>query len=157
VRADKAVLDAAIAGDEALARILGHRVVPGWATFPDRLRQLRDEVPARGADWGTRLFVTEDPPELVGWGGFKGPPRQRAVEIGYEIAAPRQGRGLAKEAVEAMVSEAFADERVTAVTAHTLPERNASNHILEKAGFGFQGPAHVRGMTVWRYELTRSR
>jgi RimJ/RimL family protein N-acetyltransferase len=157
VRADLSVLDAALAGDDALARVLGHAVAPGWATFPGRLRQLRAELAASGdgADWGTRLFVTEEPPELVGWGGFKGPPRDGAVEVGYEIAACRQGRGLATGALRAMLAEALADQRVTAVIAHTLPERNASNHILETAGFRFEWPATVRGMAVWRYALAR--
>jgi [ribosomal protein S5]-alanine N-acetyltransferase len=33
VRANLALLDAALAGDESLAEQLGHRVVPGWVTF----------------------------------------------------------------------------------------------------------------------------
>ena len=86
--------------------------------------------------------------ELVGWGGFKGPPVEGAVEIGYEIAASRQGRGLATDAVRAMLAEAFADPAVTTVLAHTLPEPNASNHLLRKAGFRFEGdtarPRHGR-------------
>src|SRR5829696_5114629 len=38
VRADVDLLDAAIAGDGALARALGHAVAPGWATFREALR-----------------------------------------------------------------------------------------------------------------------
>lgn len=45
--------------------------------------------------------------------------------------------GLATAAVEAMVAEAFADPEVREVTAHTFPERNASNRVLEKVGFRF--------------------
>ena len=54
----------------ALSRRLGRRVVGGWVTFPERLRELRDEAPAgdEGGGWGTRLLVSEDPPEVVGWG-----------------------------------------------------------------------------------------
>ena len=36
-----------------------------------------------------------------------------------------------------MVSEAFAHTRVTAVIAHTLAERNASNRVLENVGFRY--------------------
>ena len=147
VPADAELLAAALAGDDALARALGHDVVDGWATFREAL-QSKDHA-------GTRLFVAGDPPELVGWGGFKGPPRDGVVEIGYEIAATRRERGLATAAVEAMVAEAFADERVEAVIAHTLPERNASNRVLEKAGFRFDGDALESGTGVWRYRLTR--
>jgi ribosomal-protein-alanine N-acetyltransferase len=157
VRPDLRLLDAALAGDDSLAQALGHGVVPGWVSFARALQSTRDALAAAptGAVWGTRFFVTGDPPELVGWGGFKGPPRDGVVEIGYEIAEARRGRGLATAATRAMVADAFADERVSAVIAHTLPERNASNRVLEKAGFRYDGDARERGVIVWRYRLTR--
>ena len=128
-------MEAALAGDDALEEALGHDVVAGWATFTEALQPTRDALAAipSGSAWGPRLFVAGDPPELVGWGGFKGAPKDGVVEIGYEIAEARRERGLATAATRAMLAEAFADERVTAVIAHTLPERNASNRVLEKA------------------------
>ena len=36
VRADLRLMDAALAGDEALAAALGHGVVAGWVTFTGR-------------------------------------------------------------------------------------------------------------------------
>ena len=157
VRVDLDLLDAALAGDPALARALGRDVVAGWATFREALRRTREALAAApgGAAWGSRFFVTEDPPELVGWGGFKGPPSDGVVEIGYEIAEARQGRGLATAAARALVVEAFADERVATVIAHTLAERNASNRVLEKVGFRYDGEATQRGNVVWRYALAR--
>ena len=150
-------MDAALAGDDALARALGHDVVPGWATFREALPQTRDALVEHpnGHAWGTRLFVTGDPRELVGWGGFKGPPNDGVVEVGYEIAEARRGHGLATAATKAMVAEALADDRVTTVIAHTLPERNASSRVLEKVGFAYVGPVTEDGEAVWRYALTR--
>jgi [ribosomal protein S5]-alanine N-acetyltransferase len=159
VRAELHLMDAALAGDEALAEALGHDVVPGWVTFTQALGPTRDAIaadPGRSA-WGTRFFVASDPPELVGWGGFKGPPRHGVVELGYEIAESRRGRGLATAAARAMLAEAFADEQVTLVIAHTLPERNASNRVLEKAGFAYDGEAREGGEVVWRYSAPRHR
>jgi [ribosomal protein S5]-alanine N-acetyltransferase len=158
IRPDVRLIDAALAGDDALAEALGHAVVPGWATFAGALRHTRDALAADpdGVEWGARLFVAGDPPELVGWGGFKGPPAGGRVELGYEIAAPRRERGLATAATRAMVAEAFADARVDGVLAHTLPERNASNRVLEKAGFRRTGAATERGRPVWRYERLRA-
>jgi [ribosomal protein S5]-alanine N-acetyltransferase len=157
VRPGLDVLDAAIAGDRPLERAVGHDVVPGWATFREALRPTRDARRERSGDptWGARFFVTGDPPELVGWGGFKGPPLDGVVELGYEIAESRRERGLATAAVRAMVAEAFADDGVEAVIAHTLAERNASNRVLEKVGFRFDGEARERDTTVWRYSLAR--
>jgi [ribosomal protein S5]-alanine N-acetyltransferase len=158
VRPDVDLLDAAIAGDRPLERALGHDVVAGWATFREALRPTRDALGERSGDpiWGPRFFVTGDPPELVGWGGFKGPPQDGVVELGYEIAESRRERGLATAAVRAMVEEAFADDGVEAVIAHTLAERNASNRVLEKMGFRFDGEAREGDTTVWRYSLARA-
>jgi RimJ/RimL family protein N-acetyltransferase len=151
VRPDLDVLEAAIDGDEALAAVMGVAVVPGWATFAGGLARARELLAAdpSSAGWGTRFFVEQE--ELVGWGGFKGAPVAGAVEIGYEIAAARQGQGLATAAAAAMLDEALADEGVCRVLAHTLPERNASNHILEKLGFRWEGDMVERGRQVWRF------
>jgi [ribosomal protein S5]-alanine N-acetyltransferase len=155
VPVELSLVDAALEGDEALARTLGHDVVPGWATFRGALRPTRTAVAADGARWGARLFVAGDPPELVGWGGFKGPPRDGTVELGYEIAESRRGQGLATAAARAMLAEAFADDTVTTVIAHTLPAKNASNRVLEKAGFRYEGKARENGHPVWRYSAPR--
>lgn len=157
VRAELSVIDAALAGDHALAEVLGHHVVPGWATFTEALRPTREALVAdpTGSLWGARLFVAGEPPELVGWGGFKGPPNDGVVELGYEIAESRRGRGLATAATRAMLAEAFADARVSAVIAHTLAERNASNRVLERVGFRYDGEAQEDGEVIWRFRRAR--
>lgn len=157
VRGELRLMDAALAGDDALAEALGHGVAPGWAIFTEALGPTREAVAAApdGAAWGPRFFVTGDPPLLVGWGGFKGPPRDGVVELGYEIAESHQGRGIATAAARAMVAEAFADAVVATVIAHTLPERNGSTRVLEKVGFHFAGEAREDGDPVWRHVLTR--
>ncbi len=97
----------------------------GWEVFPNALARVRDAgsatTPARPA--GARACSWRgEPPEVVGWGGFKGPPRDGTVELGYAIAPAREGRGLATAAVRAMLRDAFADPEVRAMIAHTLPE-----------------------------------
>jgi len=158
VRADVELLDAALSGDDALTTVLGHEVVPGWATFRGALRPTRDALSSKSADfaWGTRFFVTDEPKELVGWGGFKGAPTDGVVEVGYEIAETHWGRGYATAVTEQMVAEAFAAADVTAVIAHTLSEINASNRVLEKVGFVFDQPVQEDGNTVWRFALNRT-
>ena len=158
VRPDLALLDAALAGDEALAARLGVPVAAGWVSFAGALAHTRERRAQDGDEprWGTCFFVTSSPSELVGWGGFKGPPAEDGtVEIGYEIAPGRRGRGLATAAARAMVADAFAEPAVRRVVAHTLPEPNASNHVLEKLGFRFDGDALERGTRVWRWALAR--
>ncbi len=90
---DVALLDAAIHGPGALGRALGCEVAEGWDVFPAALPRAREEL-ARdpgSARWGTRLFVLEDPRTVVGFGGFKGPPREGEVELGYAIAPAWRG------------------------------------------------------------------
>jgi len=155
---DLAVLDAAVAGGAALARALGHDVAEGWEVFGASVVRTRDAVAADPAStrWGTRLFVAEDPPTLVGWGGFKGPPQEGAVELGYAVAPGWRGRGVASAAVAAMLSEAWAAPDVHAVLAHTLAERNASVRVLEKAGFTREGERIDADVgAVWRWRLQR--
>jgi len=153
-----ALMEAAIAGDEALATALGHPVAPGWISFTEALAPTRDSLAAdpERAAWGVRFFLAGEPPELVGWGGFKGPPASGTVELGYEIAAGRRRQGLAGGAVRAMLAEAFADPEVTMVIAHTLPEPNASNRLLERAGFLHEGVADDGEEVAWRFGLTRA-
>jgi [ribosomal protein S5]-alanine N-acetyltransferase len=68
IRPDSRLLDAALESDEALARALGHDVVPGWATVTDALQPRRDALGAQpnASAWGPRFFLTGEPPELVG-------------------------------------------------------------------------------------------
>lgn len=157
VPAELPLLDAALAGDEQLATALGCEVAPGWTTFAGALQATRDGLVGQpdGATWGPRLFLADEPERLVGWGGFKGPPRDGVVEIGYEIAEGWRRRGYATAAARAMVGEAFAAPDVTTVIAHTLAEHNASNRLLERLGFRFDGEVREEDELAWRFVLDR--
>lgn len=90
---------------------------------------------------------------LMGMCGFPDPPdAEGIVEIAYGIAPEYQGRGYATEAAKALIGFATNDLRVEALRAHTLPEANASTHILEKCGFHRAGEAIDEGNVVWRWE-----
>ena len=91
---------------------------------------------------------------VIGAAGFKGPPDQDAmVEIAYGIAPGYQGQGLATEAATALLAYAFGSGLVRVARAHTLPEANASTHVLRKCGFEFNGTVvDPEDGTVWRWE-----
>jgi RimJ/RimL family protein N-acetyltransferase len=158
VTCDLALAEAAIAGDAALGRALGCAVAGGWAVFPDALGRVRDALAADpgGARWGTRLFLVDEPRTLVGWGGFKGAPRDGAVEVGYAVAPGWEGRGVATDALRALVREAWEDPAVRTVLAHTLAEPGPSVRVLEKAGFAHDGAVPDEDVgTAWRFRLQR--
>jgi [ribosomal protein S5]-alanine N-acetyltransferase len=150
-------IEALVEGDGVFTARFGIPVEAGWEGFPEALRPTLEDVRRNGADpWGSHLFFDDDG-TLVGFGGFKGPPRHGEVEIGYAVAPARQGRGLATAAATALVERARA-AHVGTVVAHTLAEENASCAVLRRCGFhrvatGRDPDAGVDA-EVWRWELT---
>ena len=126
------MIDAAIADSARLSRLLNAAIAPSWVEFPESLPYVKNKLAEdRGwEEWGTVLFVLEEPRTLVGMGGFMGAPSPDGmVEIGYSIAPDFRGRGLATAAARQLIVRAFASSRVRAVDAHTRPERNASTRV----------------------------
>jgi DNA polymerase-4 len=152
-------LDAAVEGPDALSRALGGcAVADGWEVFPESVPRTREALardPA-SARWGTRLFLYGEPPTLVGWGGFKGSPGDDGtVELGYAVAPGFRGRGIAREAVRQMLTDAWSEPGVRAVVAHTLAERNPSTSVLEATSFAFDAEVVGDGPPVWRWRRDR--
>ncbi len=146
-------LEALVEGDDVFTQRFGVPVVDGWVGFPDAL-PVTLEATRRDPDgeWGTQLFFDEHDGALVGFGGWKGPPSDGEVELGYAVAPARQGRGVATAVVQELVRRAQR-AGLAMVTAHTLPEVNASTTVLSKCGFG-RGADVVEGAdAVWRWEL----
>jgi RimJ/RimL family protein N-acetyltransferase len=65
----------------------------------------------------------------------------RQAEIGYTLAPGHQGRGLATEAVGALVDHLFAARGVERVHASVDPRNVASARVLERLGFEHEGTA----------------
>lgn len=120
----------------------------------DYLEQHRDAV-----GWSLWYFLGQDRGgrrRALGQGGFKGlPDADGVVEIGYSVMEADQRRGYAPEAVNALLTWAFAHPDVSAVIAHTLPELVPSIRVLEKCGFAFDGESTEDDMVVVRYRLER--
>jgi len=159
VQANLAMLEAAIEGSGALSVALdGCAIAAGWEVFPEALPRARDHLAAdpAGGRWGTRLFIVHEPRVLVGWGGFKGPPVDGTVELGYSIAPGFRQRGLASDAVRQMLKDAFSDPLVGTVIAQTLGAPDASTRILERAGFACEGDLpHDDFGPLWRWRHDR--
>ena len=93
---------------------------------------------------------------LVGFGGFKGQPRNCEVELGYAVAPARRGGGVATAVVEQLVEHAR-QAGVRIVRAHTLAEANASTAVLRKCGFVRTGGVREPDGDVWRWERALAR
>lgn len=142
-----------VGNDEFEARF-GMPVAPGYLDFPEALESARQalevEIPP---EWWSHLIIDDDTNTVVGFGGYKGPPADGEVEIGYSIAPEYQRRGYATTAARILVDRAR-DGGCTLISAHTMPEANASTRVLQRCGFvrveDFEDPEIG---PVWRWEL----
>ncbi len=130
-----------------------------WTGFRDSFgpAALRWKAHPPLRDWWMHLIVYRPDNLLIGSCGYKGEPDEDGmVEIGYEIRASHQGKGLATEAARALVENAFDFEEVKKIRAHTMPEAGPSAQLLQKIGFvrtnDFQDPDDG---PLWRWELER--
>jgi GNAT superfamily N-acetyltransferase len=96
---------------------------------------------------------------IVGTCGFKAPPDDDGVvEIAYFTFPDFEGRGCGSAMAIGLVERARRAVGVRRLRAHTLPERNASTRILEKAGFDFLGEViDPEDGPVWRWERMSTR
>jgi ribosomal-protein-alanine N-acetyltransferase len=91
---------------------------------------------------------------VVGGGAFKGPPRDNRVEIAYYTLQEFEGQGIATATARALIDIARRAAPAIVVTAQTLPAPNASNALLQKLGFTFQGSLdHPEDGEVWEWHL----
>jgi RimJ/RimL family protein N-acetyltransferase len=127
-------------GPAALGAALGARVPETWPPpFMDEatLRQFitlvsdRDGPALAGFYW---VLVEDGERVLIGNGGLT---REGAgqLALGYSVLEEYQGRGLATEAVAALLAFGFADPGVDLIVAYTYPSFTASRRVLEKSGF----------------------
>jgi ribosomal-protein-alanine N-acetyltransferase len=157
--------EAILTDQRRLERMLGVTVFDDWFDFPgvasvETMRFLRDHLRANPGvlDWWARLFVHVEDRVLIGMGGYKGRADEAGmVEIGYAIVPAYGRQGLATEAAQGLIDNAFAHAHVKRVDAHTLAEPNVSTKVLEKVGMKFMGTVDNpdRG-EVWRWSLHRA-
>lgn len=96
-------------------------------------------------------LVMADDGLVVGGVGFHGDPDEHGrAEIGYGIAAPFRGKGIATAAV-VQLRALPSLPGVTALVAHTDPDNPASQRVLERNGFVRDG-ADEEGLR-WRLSI----
>lgn len=133
--------------DESAAFIAGYATSQYYLQIPEpvalALRTAPDEViGASGCFWANRDHFS--------------------MEIGYWLAEPYWGQGLAVEAARAMTEYVFATFAVERLQAHCVVANAASGRVLEKIGMKFEGVSRsgicLRGTfhDVKRYAILRN-
>ncbi len=116
---------------------------------------------ASGRDLTLVMTPIRDKREAIGAVSLEGRGQDR-LTLGYALAPETWGKGLASEAVEAMVEAAFSLTDAVELDASSRVENAPSRRVLEKAGFQFIGTglegAPARGGLVPcdRFALTRT-
>jgi [ribosomal protein S5]-alanine N-acetyltransferase len=161
IPASAADLQAELSSRKELEASLGARVPESWPPLyfdEDAVRYSLHAIATNpGTErWWFHYFILRgaDGDTLIGAGGYKGPPADGCVEIGYSIVPEQQRRGLASEAASGLIAHAFSHQGVERVRAETLPELAGSIGVLRRCGFAFVGVGSEPG--VIRYELTRA-
>lgn len=105
--------------------------------------------------WGGYL-AANDSGVVVGTCAYKSPPTGEAtVEIAYFTFPEYEGQGYATAMAGRLIEAASRSPDVRRIVAHTLPERNASTRVLEKAGLRFAGEVvDPEDGPVWKWLLT---
>jgi RimJ/RimL family protein N-acetyltransferase len=110
------------------------------------VRRLREQ------GWnGNWMIVFEN--EVVGLCGFKHPPIDGSVEIGYNVWPSRQRAGHASRAVAAMLRYARLNPAIRTITAETTTANSPSHRVLETNGFqctGTRYDAEDGELILWR-------
>ena len=153
VAATPELIDAERRDPAALAAALSAELPADWPPQfhdPDALRYSRHALSEPESEgWWLHYFLAGT--ALVGVGGFKGPPDDGAVEVGYSIVPSAQRRGYATAAVRELI-ESGRERGATRVRAETLPSLTPSIRVLEKLGFT-PAPSERAGVIAFELEL----
>jgi RimJ/RimL family protein N-acetyltransferase len=74
-------------------------------------------------------------------------------EIGWWLARPYWGRGLATEAARAALKDAFERVRLSRIVSIAMPENAASIAVMKKLGLQFDAEFETDGVRLVRYAI----
>jgi ribosomal-protein-alanine N-acetyltransferase len=82
----------------------------------------------------------------------------QACYLGYTIDAAHEGRGLMREALQALISFAFGDLNLHRIMANYVPRNQRSAALLKRLGFVIEGKAkeYLRINDVWEEHVLTS-
>ena len=104
--------------------------------------------------WIGYFLVKEN--RVVGTCAFKSKPFQGKVEIAYFTFPEYEGKGYGSKMVLSLIEIALKTNPSIRIIAQTLPEKNASTHILRKLEFVYHGEYfHPEDGKIWKWEYKK--
>jgi RimJ/RimL family protein N-acetyltransferase len=128
-----------------------------WTPVPSPYRPEHAELflDACALRWvqGLATFAILDTHEraLLGSIGFVGLPEEGAVEIGYWVAPPARGRGVATAATRLICDWAFDSLQFERVEWQCYVGNDGSRRVAQRCGFTFEGTLRARGYQRGEY------
>ena len=98
-------------------------------------------------------LVSKHENRLVGFCGLQPLDDLPGIEIGWWLASDVWGQGLAMEAAQVVLSDAFGRLELSRIVAVALRENRASTRIMEKLGMIYEGEAAHHGFRVVMYSI----
>ena len=127
----------------------------------DALDWIADADKARAQGTVFAFVITHEVAGVIGSVGFNRA-QGEAWEIGYWVDKAVQGKGVASEAAQALLTWAEREFGVTKVVAGHFQDNPASGRVLEKLGFERVGEKQLYSLArggkdlAWRYALGAS-
>jgi len=119
--------------------------------FPDYYKRVGFVKPWIG------YFAGVENDEIVGYGGYKGQPRDGKIEIAYGTVKQHEGKGVATEICRQLVSLALETDPSLKITARTILEVNASTQVLKHNWFKNVGiVTDEEDGDVWEWEFNNA-
>src|SRR5467141_3425283 len=121
-----------------------------------RFAKLESRLSANGREQWLNWVVRLPTSELIGYVQATVHPNDRAA-IAYELSSAYWGRGLARQAVEAMISELVEHYQVHSLSTVLKRENLRSMRLLERLGFSLASPGQHMKHQVGPGELLMGR
>jgi len=108
-------------------------------------------------NYGFWAVVLKQSGATIGWSGTWNLPETKEKEIGFAIAPPLWGKGLATEAASVALRYSFENRGAAKTVAVARPENLASRRVMEKLGMKFENKRYFNsyGLELVYYALTR--
>ena len=131
----------------AFAALLSAPDVTRFSNWPDKMSKAQVERSVRwmskvhgsgkGCAWIIEISGSKALAGAIRFNSFE--KKWRSGQIGYELHPDYWGSGLMTEAVRAVVACGHQTFRLNRIDAWTLPGNAASDRVLEKSGFQYEG------------------
>lgn len=99
----------------------------------------------------TNFAIRNAAGRLIGGCGFEGVVVRHRAEIGYWVARPFWGRGIATATVRAACAQAVAEWQLVRIAGLVFPFNPSSARVLEKNGFEYEGLLRKQAQKLGQY------